>query len=211
MPRAPNKYEKYQIATINILLEEVIKKTYLRSYNKRNTIIAAIEDTISFKGHQLGLKWLCGIVREQIPKIIESVFNRTVNYSTLNKIIEILQISKIYKLYTILEPEIISKVKRNKFKSFWLFITLIKTKLKLKRETLTLEDIFHLRYLTPNKNGVISSLFLENFINEVPRYNKQKMFKHCLKYRQYTDTYGIGLLDVFFSICPEYKKYSFIK
>lgn len=193
---------------LETILDTIQQPYYLRAYKARDELLFELSTImISLSGKAKINTLVRKVIINKIPNLLDAVQKRKVCYSTLERIIEILDISRCKTLYLFLESDILGRVKKNKYKAFWLMLILLKTKIALDNNTLNLETVLFERYLKPNRNKKIDTNFLECYIKSVPTFNRKMLFRHCLRYRQYTDSYGNNILDILFKICPEFEKF----
>lgn len=201
-----------KLLMIDADLQLICEPKYFRAHAQRNGLLIALGDDVDCVfGYNLNIPRFEEIVCRNLPFIVDAVFSRHVSYATLYKLIQILRIDKLRTLYDRLESEVLKRVRQNKYKAFWLLVALIKTKQKVDGDISNLENVVYARYFSPNKKGYIEARFLKSFIKEFDTHDKMRLFKHCLEHRECKDTYGVKMLDAFFSVCPEYEKYSILK
>lgn len=185
------------------LIEELQKPEYYRAYKKRDELIEQIRTTAL----ELRKSQLVCVGKKIIRRLYLRVKHKRIAYTSFHKLIEILRIYDAPELYYYLHDIVLADVRENKYESFWFLVTLLKIKHRIDGDTERLQEIYIERYLLPNQNSRIDSKFLSTFVTEFPTYDRSKLFRHCIRYRQYHDTFGDGLLKIFLGLNPEYKKF----
>lgn len=189
------------------LLAEIQRGVYFRAYKKRDALITKIEHHID----QLDNKTLAKYSAKYIRLFVVAVAERRMRLSTFNSLMQAFSIARNAKALRLLEKIVLSGVQKSKWKHFWLLLSVIRIKHEAKKSSIDLERNLISWYLKPNRQNKVYSTFLSNYIKHVPSFNRDLLFKHCLKHKHARDSYNKEMIDVFISICPEYEKYRIMK
>lgn len=196
------------IVNISNLLDEIQQPLYIHATNARTNKLIAIQKA----ANELRKAQLECVGRKYVYKLMTGVRFGRVNYRTFYKLVDILRVHET-SAYFILHHKILDFVTVNKYKARWFIVFLMKLRHKRDGNTKHIQDVFIKRYLSP-KNDLsarIDSTFLNMFVQEYPSFDRTKLFRHLVNYKNAKDSYGKNVLSTFFEICPEYSKYAILE
>lgn len=195
------------IIPLQNLLEDIQQPKYLRSIKARTSRLAEINKA----AHVLRKSQLECVGRKFVHRLMLAVRFGRMNYRTFYKLVDALRVHEITSVYFLLHNKILAFVRQNKYKARWFMIFLLKLRHKRDGDTKRLQDIFLERYLTPSADYArIDSTFLNMFLQEFPQFDRNKLFRHLIRYKKVKDTFGKSVLATFFEVCPEFSKYAIL-